>query len=74
MIASFHKFASGYHDTTMVLALTLWICVLPIVLVFTLPFWGWQGSVTAAGVTFLVMLALYRGVCFFPKISTEKIK
>ncbi len=61
--------ASGFHDTTMLLALVVWMCAVPLVLVLTLPFFGWQGGLTAAVVTFLLALALCWVVCLYPQIS-----
>lgn len=57
----------GFHDTTMFLTLGLWLCVAPFVVLFTFPFFGWQGSLTAATIAFLIALALCWGVCLFPK-------
>ena len=65
-------FLNGFHDTTMLLTLVIWICVVPFVLLCTLPFFGWQGGFAAALITFLIALALCWGVCFFPKISVEE--
>ena len=65
------KYLSGFHDTTMFLALMLWLCVAPFVLLLTLPFFGWQGSVTAVVIAFLIALALCWGICLFPENSTE---
>jgi hypothetical protein len=59
----------GFQDTTMFLALAVWLCVVPLVLLFTLPFFGWQGGLTAAVVTFLLALALCRAVCLYPQIA-----
>ncbi len=59
----------GFQDTTMFLALAVWMCVLPLVLVFTLPFFGWQGGLTAIVVTFLLALALCWAVCLNPQIT-----
>ena len=62
----------GFHDTTMSLTLVLWLCVVPFALVFTVPFFGWQGGLAAAMITFLIALTLCWGICLFPKISTEE--
>ncbi|MBI4790361.1 MAG: hypothetical protein HY782_25290 [Chloroflexi bacterium] len=62
---------NGFHDTTMLLTLVLWLCVVPFVVLFTLPFFGWQGGLAAAAITFLIALALCWGVCLFPKIPEE---
>jgi hypothetical protein len=37
----------------------------------TLPFFGWQGGITAAVVTFLMALTICWGICLFPKNLTE---
>jgi hypothetical protein len=56
----------------MLLALAIWLCVVPLVLLFTLPFFGWQGGFIAAAVTFLIALTLCWGVCLFPEITFEE--
>ena len=61
----------GLHDTTMFMTLVIWFCVVPFVLLFTLPFFGWQGGLAAAAITFLIALAACWGICFFPKIPEE---
>ncbi len=61
----------GLHDTTMLLALVIWLCVVPFVLALTLPFFGWQGGLVAAIVTLLLALVLCWRVCLFPQISPE---
>lgn len=66
------KFLNGFHDTTMFLALMLWLCIAPFVLLLTVPFLGWQSGVTAVTITFLIALTLCWGVCIFPKFSTEE--
>lgn len=63
----------GFQDTTMFLAVAVWLCVVPLVLLFTLPFFGWQGGLTAAVVTFLLALALCWAVCFYPQIADPAI-
>lgn len=71
MLAHLRNILNGFHDTTMFLTLMLWLCALPIVLLVTLPFFGWQGGITAAVITFLIVLALCWGICLFPKNLTE---
>ena len=70
-MSTLRKYLSGFNDTTMFLALMLWLCVAPFVLLLTLPFFGWQGSVTAVVIAFLLALALCWGVCLYPKIPKE---
>ncbi|MBI5035040.1 MAG: hypothetical protein HZB51_31335 [Chloroflexi bacterium] len=72
MLTSIRQFLNGCHDTTMVLTSMLWVCILPVVLILTIPVFGWQGGLTAAAISFFIMLALCWGVCLFPKISTEE--
>lgn len=62
----------GFQDTTMLLTLVIWLCVVPFVLLFTLPFFGWQGGLTAAVITLILALALCWGVCFYPKIIVKE--
>lgn len=71
MLQSIRHLLAGFHDTTMLLALALWLCVLPFVVLFTQPFFGWQGSLTAVAASFVVALALCYGVCLYPKPSEE---
>ncbi len=62
---------SENHEATMFYSLMLWLCVLPIVLLITVPFFGWQGGLSAAIITLLATIVVCWGICFFPKISTE---
>jgi len=71
MLAHLRNILNGFHDTTMFLTLMLWLCIAPFVLLFTLPFFGWQGGLAAAAITFLIALAACWGVCLFPKIPEE---
>jgi glucose-6-phosphate-specific signal transduction histidine kinase len=60
------------HDTTMLFSLILWLCVLPLVLLVTIPFFGWQGGLVGAVITFVVALVACYAICWFPNISTTK--
>jgi len=71
-MANLRQILNGFHDTTMFLSLVLWLCITPFVLLFTVPFFGWQSSVTVAILLFFIALALCWGVCIFPKISMEE--
>lgn len=62
---------NGFHDTTMFLALGLWICVAPLVILFTVPFLGWQGGLTAVVLSFLIAVALCWGICLFPRLADD---
>ncbi|MCL4395842.1 MAG: hypothetical protein M1482_13745, partial [Chloroflexi bacterium] len=72
MIERIQAILGGFHDTTMFLTLVIWLCVVPFVLLFTVPFFGWPGGLTAAMITFLIALAACWGVCLFPKIPEER--
>ena len=72
MKALIANLAQGFHDTTMVLSLALWLCALPIVLLLTVPFFGWQVGIGAAIITLLAALVACWGICFFPKIPNEE--
>ncbi len=54
------------HDTTMILALMLWVCVTPLMLLLTVPFFGWQTGLFALAVTLLAALLLYWRICLYP--------
>ncbi len=71
MSKSIRHLLAGFHETTMLLTVGLWLCVLPFIFLFTQPFFGWQGSLTAAAVSFLAALALCYGVCLYPKPTRE---
>ena len=72
MLAHIRHILSGFHDTTMFLTLMLWLCVAPFVVLLTFPFFGWQGSITAVVITFLIALALCWSICLFPKTPEER--
>ena len=59
------------HDATMLFTLTLWLCVSPFVLLFTVPFFGWQTGLMAVGIALPVALGLCWTLCQFPKIPGE---
>ncbi len=68
MKARLVNLAQGFHDTTMLLSLGLWLCALPIVLLLTVPFFGWQVGLGAAIITLLAALVACWGICYFPRI------
>lgn len=47
----------------MLTALVIWLCTLPLVGLFVLPFFGTQGALLAAGVLFILALTLCWGIC-----------
>ncbi|GAB4577374.1 MAG: hypothetical protein Fur0022_01050 [Anaerolineales bacterium] len=56
-----HRFNLG--SETMLTALVIWLCTLPLVGLFVLPFFGTQGALLAAGGLFLLALILCWGIC-----------
>ncbi len=72
MIERLRVIVRGFQDTTMFLALAVWMCVVPLVLLFTIPFFGWEGGLSAAVVTFLLALALCWAVCLYPQIADPR--
>lgn len=74
MRAFIRDFSNGFHDTTMFLTLMLWLCIAPFVLLFTIPFLGWQGGLAALVIAFLLALAICWGVCLYPKIPKDERK
>ena len=60
------------HDTTMLFTFVLWLCVLPLVLLLTVPFFGWPGGLAGAAGTFIVALIVCYAICFFPTITREE--
>lgn len=71
MKAQFLNFVHGFHDTTMLLSLALWLCAVPIVLLVVVPFFGWRAGVGAAIVALLLALLVCWGICFYPNSNTE---
>ncbi len=71
MFERMHELRDGLHDTTMFMTLMIWVCIVPFVILFTLPFFGWQGSLTAAVITFVIALIACWGVCSFPKSPVD---
>lgn len=57
------------HDTTMLLTLGLWLCVLPFVLLFTVPFVGWVVGISIAALVLLFVTLVCYALCYFPKIA-----
>lgn len=47
----------------MILALVLWICTLPLVALFVVPFFGWKVAAIAALALFFLAVAIYWGIC-----------
>lgn len=46
------------------LALLLWLCTLPLVLLLVVPFFGWTVGLTAATILLIAILLICLGICF----------
>lgn len=60
------------HDTTLLLTLFLWLCALPLILLFTVPFFGWQVGLLAAAIALFAALIVCYTLCYFPKIAPNQ--
>lgn len=60
------------HDTTMLLTLGLGLCVLPFVLLFTVPFVGWALGIPIAALVLLFVTLICYVLCYFPKIAPSQ--
>jgi hypothetical protein len=57
----FRKFS--IHSDDMALALALWLCTLPLVGLFIMPFFGLRIAAIVAVALFLVAMAICWGIC-----------
>jgi len=57
----FRRFASHFDD--MALAVLIWMCTLPLVGLFVLPFFGLETSLIAAMALLITILVICRGIC-----------
>ncbi len=48
---------------TMLTTIVIWLCTLPLVGLFVLPFFGTKGALLAAGMLFMIALLLCWGIC-----------
>ena len=55
------RFASHFDD--MALAITVWMCTLPLVGLLIFPFFGLKISLIAAAALFIAILAICWGIC-----------
>ncbi|MBI1877231.1 MAG: hypothetical protein HYR94_03180 [Chloroflexi bacterium] len=51
------------HSEEMALSLMLWLCCLPLVALFVIPFFGLKVTAVVALILFLVMMAICWGIC-----------
>lgn len=57
----FRKFST--HSDDMALALVLWLCTLPLVGLFVVPFFGLEVGASVAVVLFIAAVAICWGTC-----------
>ena len=50
-------------DTPLILTIFIWLCLLPLVALLVVPFFGWGVGLTVAGVLLVVMLVLCWLLC-----------
>ena len=62
-VAHGSQFGLGVDTTPMGLALMLWFCTLPLVLILVLPFFGWQVAIWTAVALLVVAFMICRGIC-----------
>lgn len=66
------KYLKMFHSEDMAVALTLWLCSLPLVGLIVMPFFGWEVTVAVVLTLLLVALVICWGICGW-KISTGQI-
>ena len=55
------RFASHFDD--MALAITIWMCALPLVGLLVVPFFGLKAGLVAAAALFIVAMIICWGIC-----------
>ena len=60
------------HDTTMLLSLFLWLCALPLILLLTVPFFGWELGIFIAAIALVGLTLVCYALCYFPKIAPNQ--
>ena len=63
----------GSHSDSMVLALAVWLCSLPLVLLIIAPLLGLKAASLAALLLFLVVLVVCWGMCSW-KVLTDRTR
>lgn len=66
------KYLKMVHSEDMAVALTLWLCSLPLVGLIVMPFFGWEVAVAVALALLLVAMVICWGICGW-KISAGRI-
>jgi hypothetical protein len=66
------KYLKMFHSEDMAVALTLWLCSLPLVGLLVIPFFGWEVALGVALALFLAAMVICWGICGW-KISTDRI-
>ncbi len=57
--------ATRFQDTTLFLTLAMWLCILPLLAIFTLPFLGWKVTIYLAGFLLVADLVACWFLCIF---------
>ncbi len=57
--------ATRFQDTTLFLALAMWLCILPLLAIFALPFLGWKVTIYLAGFLLVADLVACWFLCIF---------
>lgn len=53
----------GLELDDMTIALLIWLCMLPLIGILIIPFFGWQGGLMAATVLFILAMVICWGLC-----------
>jgi uncharacterized membrane protein (DUF4010 family) len=61
------------HSEEMALTLMLWLCCLPLIALFVIPFFGLKVAAVVAVVLFLVMMAICWGICGWKVVTGRDI-
>ncbi len=57
----------GFESDTMALTLVVWLCSLPLVAIFVIPFFGLRAAVGVAVGLIVFVLIVCWGICWWPK-------
>ncbi len=57
--------ATRFQDTTLFLALVMWLCILPLLAILALPFLGWKVTVYLAGFLLVADMVACWFLCTF---------
>lgn len=68
---SWLKKHNSFSSDTMMLAVMVWLCALPLIGIFVLPYWG-QAALISAGVLFILALLVCWGICGWSVYENNK--